>query len=335
MIKLIIIGCGVVGRAFLSILHAQKEEFHQNYGVEFQVVAVCEYTGTLLNEKGLSLDTILAHNDLSKLPDWVENQDALSTIQEVEADFVIEMSWTNPDTGEPTYSFIQAAFKAGKHVVTSNKGPLYLYFEEIKQLAKEHNVKLGFESTVLSAIPCITTKDSLKGNKIKRITAILNGTSNYILSRMTSENMTFDQALNEAQKLGYAEADPKLDVEGYDAAGKLVILANELLGWQKTIADVEINGIQEVTTQMITLAQQNNFLIKHVGIAENNQLWVGLKLIPVGSTLAINGTLNCVNLETELAGEIQLTGRGAGGSEAAAGVLSDVLRIIDHDPNSK
>jgi homoserine dehydrogenase len=237
---------------------------------------------------------------------------------------------TNPDTGEPALSHILAALAAKKDVVTSNKGPIYLEYQKITSLAQEKGRQVRFSATVGSAIPILAAKETLAGCEITEIQAILNGTCNFILSRMASENEPFDLALKEAQELGIAEADPTLDIEGYDAAGKLAILANHLMGFSKSIGDVQVEGITKVTPEAVELAKSKNLLIKQVGIATDDHLEVGLRLIPQTSPLAISGTLNAFMLKTDVAGDYYFIGRGAGGAEAGAGLLSDVIRIV-HD----
>jgi homoserine dehydrogenase len=144
---------------------------------------------------------------------------------------------------------------------------------------------------------------------------------------MTAEGVSFSIALKEAQELGYAETDPTLDIEGYDAAGKIVILANILLGWSKSMEDVKVKGITKVTPQAIELAKSDGFLIKHLAIAQNDSLIVEPRLIKKESPLNVSGTLNAVEIQTDSAGPIFLMGRGAGGFEAASALLNDVLNI--------
>ncbi len=327
MVKIIIIGYGNVGKNLIRILSEQKEELQSRYNFTAENIANGELKGALINENGLDLTALVSISDYTQSKDWVPDKKSTDVIEELKADFMVECAWTNPETGEPALSHVISALKHGMNVVSSNKGPFYLKYKEIQNLARENNVFVGIESTVGSAIPCLSANETLAGTKITSIRAILNGTSNYILSRMTSENLSFDLALKEAQDLGYAEADPTLDIEGYDAAGKLVILANELLGWDKTIKDVDVKGITEITPQAIALARIDDYLIKHVGVAREGVFKVGLQLIPRHSPLAVNGTLNVIELNTQNAGPITFVGRGAGGHEAASGILSDIIRI--------
>jgi homoserine dehydrogenase len=213
-------------------------------------------------------------------------------------------------------------------VISSNKAPFYLHFKNIQNVAEKMSCLVNFEATVASGVPAISIKGSLIGNTISRITAILNGTNNYILSRMSSEGVSFSIALREAQELGYAEADPTLDISGYDTAGKLVILSNHLLGWSKSIEDVKIKGITEITQHALELAKLDNYVIKHLAIAEDNKLIVEPRLIKKDSALNIQGTLNLIELQTKYAGPIILIGKGAGGFEAAAGIFNDFISIV-------
>ncbi|MHA1818926.1 MAG: homoserine dehydrogenase [Promethearchaeota archaeon] len=327
MVNLAIIGMGVVGRQVIKIIHDNHDEYLREYNIDIKIVAIFEIDGALINEEGLNLDEIINTKNIRDLKDWKPGIKAINEIKKINADIIGEITPVNPKTGEPALSHIRKALSSGKHVITSNKGPFYLKYNELKELAAKNNVTFGFESTVGSAMPVLSAKRTLAGNKIKKIIGILNGTSNYILSRMADEGINFKLALQEAQELGYAEADPTLDIEGYDAAGKLVILANHLMGWNKTINDVEIHGITDINKDIIALAKKNKLLVKHLGIAKDGKLEVSLKLIPETSPLALKGTLNAVWLETENAGEIIFIGRGAGGPEAASGIISDLINI--------
>ena len=329
-IKLILIGKGTVGNCLISLLVEKSDFLKRKTNVDFKIVAIFEYDGALLNEEGIELIEIINSGDeFRKLNYWKTNLIAKDEIKNINADILIETTPTNSKTGEPALSHIIEALKSKKDVISSNKAPFYLKYKELEKSALENNRLLRFEATVGSAIPCLAMEQLLKSNIIEGIYAILNGTSNYILSRMTSEGIPFELALKEAQELGYAEADPILDIGGYDAAGKLVILANKLLGWNKTIHDVEIQGIREIRSQVIDLAKNQNMLVKQLAVAENNKLIVEPRLVQKDSPLAINGTLNVIQIKTRYAGDIILTGRGAGGYEAASAILNDLLFIIN------
>ena len=255
----------------------------------------------------------------------VKVQDLISTLN---IDILIETTPTNPNTGEPALTHIIQALNNKINVISSNKAPFYLQYTKIQNLAEKMNCFVKFEATVASCVPVLSIKESLIGNTISRIRAILNGTNNYILSRMTTEGISFSVALKEAQELGYAETDPSLDINGYDAAGKLVILSNELLGWSKSIVDVRIKGITKITSHALELAKLDGYIIKHLAIAEDNNLTVEPRLVKRDSPLNVQGTLNLIELQTKYAGDIILMGKGAGGFEAASAILNDLISIV-------
>lgn len=328
VISIGLIGLGIVGSNLISIIHENGEFYKNQYGLDFVFNAIFEFDGALINENGLNLKEIMNSEDIRSLSSWTVGIKAEEYIPKLKAEIIIEATPVNSETGEPALKHILTALNSKKHVITPNKAPFYLKYHEIIKTAEKNGVSVKFEATVGSAIPLLSIKKTLAGNRITKIVAVLNGTSNYILSRMTNEGVDFELALKEAQELGISETDPTLDIEGYDAAGKLVILANHLMGMNKTIKDVKISGITHVNKQIIELASKDKKLVKHLGIAKKNgELEVSLKLIKDNSPLAVDGTLNAVYFETDLAGEIILTGRGAGGPEAAAGIISDIINI--------
>jgi len=269
-----LIGKGNVGTCFLELIE-EKKPMLKKRGLDLSIIAIFEFDGALINHNGLNISKIIEVGaNFRSLEDWNESVNAIDSIPNLELDICIETTPTNPKTGEPALSHILKAIENHIDVVASNKGPFYLNYKKIDNLAHQNNCLVKYEATVASCVPAISIKESLLGNEIICIKAILNGTSNYILSRMTSEGVDFSLALKEAQELGYAESDPSLDIEGYDAAGKIVILANALLDWNKTIGDAAITGISKITPQAIELAKSDGFVIKHLAIAENNKLIV-------------------------------------------------------------
>lgn len=327
-VKIVLIGKGNVGTSLIELLKEKSEILNEKFNLNFKMVAIVEYDGALINEDGINLEEVLSKGKrFRELPYWKVDSKPKDLYKKLDINICVEATPTNPNTGEPALSHIIEALNNGINVVSSNKGPFYLKYKQIEDLAKKNNSIVRYEATVASIVPALSVADCLIGNQINRIKAILNGTCNYILSRMAAEGITFSKALKEAQELGIAETDPTLDIEGFDAAGKLVILANKLLGWRKTIKEVNIKGISKITPQTIELAKSDGLIIKHLAIVDEDELIVEPRLIERDSPLNISGTLNVIELETKYAGPIILMGRGAGGSEAASAILNDLIQI--------
>jgi len=240
----------------------------------------------------------------------------------------VEVTPTDIDNGEPARSHILKAMKAGKDVVTSNKGPLALSFQELADCATSNKVEFKFEASVGGAMPIINfAHETLAGCSIESIYGILNGTTNYILSRMANEGSSYEQTLTEAQEMGIAETDPYQDVEGIDAACKIVIMANSILNLPVTLKDVKVEGISRITAESIALAKKEGLLIKLMGEASPDALEVSPRLVPKGSPFAVEGTLNVATLKTDLADDVTVVGKGAGSVETASAILSDIISI--------
>lgn len=326
--KIAIVGFGTVGKNLLKVLYRKKTFLKEKFDFDFKVVAVFKSDGAFIDQKGLDLTSFAFTTDYHDHPSWKPDVKANDKIDKIECDLVVEVTPTNIETGEPGLTHIRQALESGKDVVTANKGPLLLAFHELSNLAKKHNRMLRFEATVAGAIPdAIMVREALQGNQIISLKGILNGTTNYILTRMTFENVSFEMALKEAQQMGIAEADASYDVEGIDAASKLVILANSIMGNDVKLNDVHREGISHITPEAIELANFDGFLIKHVASFENGNLEVAPRLVEKSSPLAVGGTLNVLTFETDLAGEITLIGHGAGGVETASALLGDILNI--------
>jgi homoserine dehydrogenase len=328
-------GFGTVGKSLARILVAKKDVLETQFGIEISIVTIFEYDGMLHDDSGLDLEAILADPGFRNWPQWTEGSFWSEEIASQHFDVFVDLTPTNAETGEPAFTNFVSALESGKHVVSANKGPFMWHYTELMDLAATRGKKVMFEATVGSAIPVINAaKHGIPGNRVLRIEAILNGTSNYILTRMANEKMEFNLALKEAQERGFAEANPTLDIDGHDAAGKLVILANLFMNANKTKADVAIEGIRHVNMQAIEMAEKEGFVIKHLGIADvDGTLEVRPKLVPKYSALgaSVTGTLNAIKLVTDLAKELIFTGRGAGGMEAASAVLADLINLFRQD----
>jgi homoserine dehydrogenase len=330
--RIILVGWGVVGQSLAQILLRRKKELVKKYGFRPRVVAIVDKGGAATNPKGLDLVRMLSLKAKERtVANNSENghvgMSALDAIESVEAEAMVEVTPTNIEDGEPTLSYIKAAFKTGKHVVTTNKGPLALALPALTELANYNNVYLRFSGTVGAGTPVLEfAKKCLVGDRIVSIRGILNGTTNYILSEMDEKHITFQEALKGAQKLGYAEADPTMDVDGIDAAAKLVIMANWIMNMKVTLKDVKIRGIRGVSSQDLEDATTKGSTIKLIGSIEES-LKVKPTQISRHDPLCVGGAFNAVTFVSEFAGEQTIIGRGAGGMETASAILRDLIDI--------
>ena len=329
-VKLIILGFGVIGRGFCKVFTRKKKFIREKFNVNLEIVAICEIDGSIVNNGGINISDIekLIDNNKIKLSshkNWTSTKSA-DVLKEIDADIALELTPGNIKTGEPGLTHITTALKNKKHVVTSNKAPIAIQFNELTELAKKNNLNLNYEAAVAGAVPLINLyKETLQINNINSIYGILNGTTNYILTKMTRDGITLDAALSEAQELGIAETDPTYDIEGIDTAVKVVILANALMNKNVKFEDVKVTGISDITPEAIEVTKKNGFVIKLIGDVQ--KLEVSPRIIPVNHPLNIDGTLNAVMLETDIAEDITIIGRGAGAKETASALFSDVLSI--------
>ncbi|MDP3105600.1 MAG: homoserine dehydrogenase [Candidatus Methanoperedens sp.] len=326
-IRLSIIGFGAVGQGVARAVLSKKEKL-EGQGIDLRVVGISDSKGSEINVRGIDLEDALERKK-QKGTVAKGNKSALDIIRDVEHEIVVEATPTNIKNGEPGLSNISAAFNAGKHVVTSNKGPLALFFSQLKEAAEDNGVFFRYEATVGGAVPIFNLiHESLAGNRVIGIEGILNGTTNYILTRMAEERLPYELVLKEAQELGIAETDPTYDVEGVDSACKLVIIANSVFGQAATYRDVEVTGITKITPEALELASKNNYVVKLICEAGNGTLTVAPRLVPKKHPLAVGGTLNVASILTDLAGRITISGKGAGSIETASSILSDILYIV-------
>jgi homoserine dehydrogenase len=255
--------------------------------------------------------------------------DPLYVIEKMDAEMLVELTPTNIESGEPGTSNIISAMRSGKHVITVNKGPLALSFPSLMELANYNGVLLRFSGTVGGGTPILEfAKRCLKGDRIISFKGILNGTTNYILSKM-EEGMTFDSALNDAKQKGYAEAVPSLDIEGFDAAAKLVIMANFIMGMKVTIKDIHRTGIRSVQVSDVQRAQERGNAIKLLAICDKKKLDVRPIEVSKKDPVCVDGTLNAVTFFSDHSGHQTIIGRGAGGMETGSAILRDLIEIKD------
>ena len=335
--RLALIGFGNVGQGFAQILRDRGADLAQRFGVEFQIVAVSDLQrGSVYAPEGLDPAALLAAVDaggsLERLPGAAHGWDAARTIVESGADVVVELSYTNLQTGEPAITHLTLALESGKHVVTTNKGPIALRYPELSALARARGKEIGAEGTVMSGTPALRLgQELLAAAGINRLQGILNGTTNYILTQMEN-GATYAAALAEAQARGYAEADPTGDVEGHDAAGKVVILANLLLGAALTLADVDRQGITGLTPADIASARADGQRWKLIGSVEKKDGRVMASVRPTRLPLthplaSVSYATNALTFSTDLLGEVTLVGPGAGRLETGYALVCDLLAI--------
>jgi len=328
-----LVGYGVVGKSVTTILAGRYAEKGREYGFNPKIVAIADIDGAVINPRGLSPEKLEALKQTRPISSDSEfghpEMAAQEVIESVEAEVVVEVTPVNIKNGEPALSHITKAFKTGKHVVTTNKGPLALAMPALTELAEYNNVHFRFSGTVGGGTPMLEfAKRCLAGDRILAIRGILNGTTNYILTEMSQNRVTFQQALTNAQKLGYAEAEPSMDVDGFDTACKVVILANWIMNKKITLKDVDRTGIREVSLHALDEASKRGNTIKLIGsIDGGGKPAVKPMEIAKSNPLCVSGVLNAITFSTEFAGEQTLVGRGAGGPETAGAVLRDLLAI--------
>lgn len=331
-LRIIVVGFGVVGQSFAKLLLSRSADLYSQHGIKPRIVACVDNKGSAVAPPGLDLKRLL---DAKKFKGTVgayergSKFDPLQVIENVDAEVVLECTPTNLADGEPGTSHVITAMKTGKHVISVNKGPLAVSFPSLIELANYNGVMFRFSGTVGGGTPILEfAKRCLKGDRITSFNGILNGTTNYILSKM-EEGLTYESALQDAAKKGYAEANPSLDVDGFDAAAKLVIMANWVMGMKVTMKDVKRTGITKVTVSDVKKAALRGNAIKLIAACNSRQLDVAPTEIAKTDPICVNGTLNAVTFSSEHSGQQTIIGRGAGGMETASAVLRDLIEIRD------
>lgn len=274
-VRLSIAGLGNVGRRLLELLELQRDLVRTRFDLELRVVGACDTTGGADYFGGLDIAKILelkrAHKGMASYPNHARGEmRPVDLVRSEQADIFVELTLTNLQDGEPGLSAIREALSKKMHVVTANKGPLVLAYAELAALARSNGVSLSHSAAVTGGLPTLNigTRD-LGVTTIDKVEGILNGTTNYILSRM-GEGQSYEEALKHAQEIGMAEADPSLDVDGWDAANKLVIIANAVLRRATTLKDLRVEGIRGITSQDLQTAHARGQVIKLVALAEKS-----------------------------------------------------------------
>jgi len=314
-LRVAVLGCGVVGTQVVRLLTQLRSDLASRVGTPLELVGVAVRD---LDSARAGVDRALLTTDAEAL---VEN-----------ADIVIEVMGGI----EPARSLMLRAIASGASVVTANKALLAQDGPTLYAAADAAGVDLYFEAAVAGAIPLVRpVRESLAGDRILRILGIVNGTTNYVLDQMATEGLDLDLAVKQAQELGYAEADPTADIEGYDAAAKAAILASLAFHTRIPLSSVYREGITAITADDVAWAARTGHVVKLLAIAEQTDAGVSVRvhpsLVPVGHPLAgVHGAFNAVFVEAEAAGELMFYGRGAGGAPTASAVLGDVVSVARH-----
>ncbi|WP_339197185.1 homoserine dehydrogenase [Solibacillus sp. FSL R5-0449] len=315
-IKAAILGFGTVGQGIYHILNEKRQELREKLGVELEVAKILVTDASRERVPGTkhlmteSMDDVLAENNLQVVFEAIVNE-------------------------EPAFTYLKRAVEAKCHVITANKVMLAKRGEELEALAKVNGVFVGYEATVAGGVPIIKTmKNILLVNEVSCVQGILNGTTNYILTKMRAEGWSFEQALKEAQELGYAEADPFNDVSGQDAFKKLMILSSLAFGEQPNWADVEVIGIDTISPEQVAEATAQGLRYRHV--AEVEKLEDGTIQAKVAPLLVnnehplypVDDVFNAVTMETNYIGTLSVIGPGAGMYPTASVMVEDYAEII-------
>jgi homoserine dehydrogenase len=331
--KILLSGFGVVGKAVIKLLDEQRTNLYAKHGLSPLLVGVMDSKGAAIDPRGLDTDLLLEtkekHGSVGALPaHGVRDARGLDIIAESEAQLLIEATPTTVRTPGPALERLKAAFRTGKHVICVNKAPLAVAFPALQELSRHNRCQFRYSGSVGGGTPVLSLAEEVsRGSEIVAVRAILNGTTNFILTKMENEGWDFETALKEAQRLGYAEADPSADVDGIDTATKVVILANGVLGRPCTISDVRIEGIRGVTKAQIDAARKAGQTIKLIARIAKDDLSVAPREVSADAPINVGGSLNCLSLELKTGGEVSLIGRGAGGPETATAILRDLIDI--------
>jgi len=335
--RVLLVGFGTVGQGVAERLRGGAAELAA-MGIEPRIVGVIDPAlGSIASVAGLDpgrlLDLASRRGGLREYPDAIPAGSGLEAIAAIDADIVFEMTPTNLVDGGPGLDHVRAALAAGRHVATTNKGPVALAWPELSELARANDVQLRCEGTVMSGTPLLTVcEGGLAGAGVRGVRGILNGTCNFVLSRM-EDGIDYDEALAEAQQLGYAETDPSGDVEGWDAAAKVAILGNLVLGGSLTLADVSREGIVGIGRGDVRSAARGGTRLRLIGSVRAVdgvvvEPMVKVEELPLGDPLAaVRGPDNLLTFDTEALGAVSVSGPGAGKAATGHALIADLVAI--------
>ncbi len=322
-LKIGIAGLGTVGVSVMRVLRDHTAVLERQCGRKIEVRAVSARNRAI--DRGIDLIGV----------DWFDDPVELATRSDIDV-FVELMGGGGGNS--PAYSSVKAALNAGRHVVTANKALLAGFGVELATIAEDKGLLLNFEAAVAGGIPVIKVmRESLAGNSVNRVFGILNGTCNYILTRMEQEGQAFEECQKDAQRLGYAEADPTFDIEGNDTAHKLSLLTALAFGTKIAADEIYLEGISNITQADIKAASELGYRIKLLGVAQRTDSGIEQRvhptMVPTSSVIAqVHGVINAVAIETDILGELLMSGPGAGGNATASAVVGDLADIAKSRP---
>ncbi|MEL7646659.1 MAG: hypothetical protein AAGU76_01130 [Sedimentibacter sp.] len=336
--KLAVLGFGNVGQAFAKLLLEKREEIIHKFGCRVKVVAISTGSrGSLVNSCGIDLEK--ACMDMERLQRFDEKSidfsrmNSMEIARTVDYDVLVELTPLKIFSGQPAIDHIEAALIRKKHTISANKGPIAWAYDSLKDLAEKQGVKFYFETTVMDGTPVFNLVDeTLKLCRVTEVKGILNSTTNFVLEEL-AKGKSYDDVISEGKKRGFVEADPSMDIEGWDAAAKTAALLNVLMGAGITPCDVERKGIEDIALEQIKEADARGNVIKLVcaGTIENGKVKASVspKELPKGTLFAgISGTTSVVSITTDLMGTISVVEHDPEIQQTGYGVFSDLLRVI-------
>lgn len=325
--RLVLAGFGIVGRSFFELLAKNSTMLASTYGFVPRVVAIIDSSGYAYEERGLDVARVLRTKNRTGAVGPPPALSAKELVAQTEAEVLIEATSTNFKTGEPGLSHIRAAFRSKKHVVTCNKGPLGIAFHALRELAIHNGVQFRYSGAVGGGTPILDFGTTCStGDDLTKVTGILNGTCNFILTKMEQERLGFGEALALAQRGGYAEKDPAQDINGYDSAVKIAIIANHLNLSRATVGEVKVKGIEDITPEEVDRAAKKGNAVRLLATADR-ELIVEPVVISREDPLCVSGTFNAVKFDCRSSGPKVIIGKGAGGPETASSLLRDLIEI--------
>lgn len=338
-LKLALLGFGSAGRAFAKMLLEKQDEIRDAYGRKVVVTAISTASrGTVVNSEGIDLEKAL--KDIETEGAFGENtpglcrMSSLEVIEKADCHVVIEMTPLNIFSGQPAIDHIRKAFSLGHHVITANKGPIAWAFDELKKEAKEKNLCFFYETTVMDGTPVFNlVEHTLKFCRVTEVSGILNSTTNYILEEM-AKGKPYEEILQTGKQLGFIEADPAMDIEGYDAAAKVTALLNVLMKAGITPDQVDRKGIEDITVQDIKVAADRGKVIKLVCRGQLTDSGVTASVKPVevdreDMLATIDSTTSVVSITTDLMGKLSVIEHAPEIQQTAYGIFGDMIRVLD------